>query len=154
MINSLGNLTWINLGFFAYVRLSQWYTYYYSKLNSCSYLLKHVFISLLISWPYLLIWITPTATVLSATQSSAFSPSVPGYCLPAAPKDSDRDVCLALAPAPDTVLSSSVRLIVNASYSVLWFNLRCFTRFVVLPQLLTVFPQTSQTASWLFVELK
>ena len=39
---------------------------------------------------------------------------VPGWCLPAALKDSARDVCVALAAAPDTVLSSSVRLIINA----------------------------------------
>lgn len=50
--------------------------------------------------------------------------------------------------------SSSVRLNIRSSYSVIWFTLRCLTRLVVLPQHLTVLPHILQTTSWLFVKVK
>lgn len=50
----------------------------------------------------------------------------------------------------DTLLSSFVRVIINAEDCVLWFKLRYFSRFVVLPRLLSILfvhAQTSQSLS-------
>lgn len=56
----------------------------------------------------------------------------------------------ALALAPDAVLCSSVHLVINASYSVLWSKLRLSQGLLCCHNSL----QTPQSASWLFMELK
>lgn len=72
---------------------------------------------------------TATIPILCRTLPIAtHSPSVPGQCLPA-PKDSVIEVGFALA-AP---FLTSLLSFFFYSYSLLWFNLRCF-RFVVSPQ--------------------
>lgn len=50
-------------------------------------------------------------------------------------------------------LPQDAGLCITSSYSLSWLNLRCLTRFVVLPQYLTVLPHASHTALLLFWEL-